>query len=79
MGNITFDIKDHPVLNDIFEKGVVEGIGRGRLEGSFSEKPAPGPRCCCANSAGASAMFQALWSNACRRQETKISSAGPTQ
>ena len=25
MGNITFDIKDHPVLNDIFEKGVVEG------------------------------------------------------
>ena len=33
MGNITFDIKDHPVLNDIFEKGVVEGFGKGRLEG----------------------------------------------
>ena len=29
MGNITFDIKDHPFLNDVFEKGVVEG----RLEG----------------------------------------------
>jgi hypothetical protein len=29
MGNITFDIKDHPVLNDIFEKGVVEGVHRG--------------------------------------------------
>jgi hypothetical protein len=33
VGNITFDIKDHPVLNDIFEKGVVEGFGKGRLEG----------------------------------------------
>ena len=33
MGNITFDIKDHPVLNDIFEKGVLEGFGKGRLEG----------------------------------------------
>src|SRR5688500_7862774 len=32
MGNITFDIKDHPVLNDIFEKGVVEGETRGRTE-----------------------------------------------
>lgn len=29
MGNITFDIKDHPVLNDIFEKGVVEGVHKG--------------------------------------------------
>jgi hypothetical protein len=29
MGNITFDIKDHPILNDIFEKGVVEGIQKG--------------------------------------------------
>jgi predicted transposase YdaD len=35
MGNITFDIKDHPVLNDIFEKGVVEGFGKGRLEGEL--------------------------------------------
>jgi len=33
MGNITFDIKDHPVLNDIFEKGVVEGFGKGKIEG----------------------------------------------
>jgi hypothetical protein len=33
MGNITFDIKDHPVLNDIFEKGVIEGIGRGEMRG----------------------------------------------
>jgi hypothetical protein len=33
MGNITFDIKDHPFLNDVFEKGVVEGFGKGRLEG----------------------------------------------
>ncbi|GEO41456.1 hypothetical protein GGE65_005700 [Skermanella aerolata] len=29
MGNITFDMKDHPVLNDIFEKGVVEGKHKG--------------------------------------------------
>jgi hypothetical protein len=33
MGNITFDIKDHPFLNDVFEKGVVEGFDKGRLEG----------------------------------------------
>jgi hypothetical protein len=33
MGNITFDIKDHPVLNDIFEKGVVEGFGKGEIRG----------------------------------------------
>jgi hypothetical protein len=33
VGNITFDIKDHPVLNDIFEKDVLEGFGKGRLEG----------------------------------------------
>ncbi|HYI73237.1 MAG TPA: DUF4351 domain-containing protein [Skermanella sp.] len=33
MGNITFDIKDHPVLNDIFEKGVVEGFGKGEARG----------------------------------------------
>jgi hypothetical protein len=32
MGNLTFDIKDHPVLNDIFEKGVLEGEARGRAE-----------------------------------------------
>jgi hypothetical protein len=33
MGNITFDIKDHPFLNDVFEKGVVEGFDKGKLEG----------------------------------------------
>jgi hypothetical protein len=33
MGNITFDIKDNPVLNDIFEKGVVEGFGKGEARG----------------------------------------------
>ena len=33
MGNITFDIKDHPVLNDIFEKGVLEGEARGETRG----------------------------------------------
>jgi hypothetical protein len=33
MGNITFDIKDHPVLNDIFEKGVLEGEARGEARG----------------------------------------------
>jgi hypothetical protein len=33
MGNITFDIKDHPVLNDIFEKGVIEGEARGEARG----------------------------------------------
>jgi predicted transposase YdaD len=35
MGNITFDIKDHPVLNDIFEKGVLEGFGKGELRGEI--------------------------------------------
>jgi predicted transposase YdaD len=33
MGNITFDIKDHLVLNDIFEKGVLEGEARGEARG----------------------------------------------
>jgi hypothetical protein len=33
MGNISFDIKDHPFLNDVFEKGVVEGFDKGKLEG----------------------------------------------
>ena len=33
MGNLTFDIKDHPVLNDIFEKGVLEGEARGEARG----------------------------------------------
>jgi hypothetical protein len=35
VGNITFDIKDHPVLNDIFEKGVVEGFGKGEIRGEI--------------------------------------------
>jgi hypothetical protein len=33
MGNITFDIKDHLVFNDIFEKGVLEGEARGEARG----------------------------------------------
>ena len=33
MGNITFDIKNHPVLNDIFEKGKLEGEARGETRG----------------------------------------------
>jgi len=33
MGNLTFDIKDHPFLNDIFEKGVLEGEARGEARG----------------------------------------------
>jgi hypothetical protein len=35
MGNITFDIKDHPFLNDVFEKGVLEGFGKGELRGEI--------------------------------------------
>jgi hypothetical protein len=33
MGNISFDIKDHPFLNDVFEKGVVEGRLKGETHG----------------------------------------------
>jgi hypothetical protein len=74
VGNITFDIKDHPVLNDIFEKGVLEGFGKGELRGEIRG----GPRRCCANSVSGTAPFPTPSSTVSMPPGSRISTDGRT-